>query len=180
MLELHFPIAFRPAKGDGQFGTTLREKRMGVMIHFDGSVSDAGGISWFADPRCGVSYQDLVTDAGEVVEIAPYDARAYHAGKCRPSDRRLPYGDANSALFGIAALTDDRYQVTALQMLAIAWRTRWYFEQEGWDPRETWRIVGHDTEAWPRGRKCDPTGPNKRNAILAIEDVRSLVPLIQA
>lgn len=180
MASLALPSRVEQNAGDGQYSSTLREKRLGVMIHFDGSVSDAGARSWFADPRCAVSYQDLVLDDGTVVQIAPTSARAWHAGACRSSDpERLPYRDANSAFYGIAAATDDRYQVTALQMLAIAYRTRWYFAAEGWDPRETWRIVGHDTEAWPRGRKFDPTGPDPRNPILAIEDIRRLVPLVR-
>lgn len=165
--------------GDGQFGRVLREPRMGVMVHYDGSSSDTGGLAWFNDPACEVSYQVGVTDEGRWAQIAPDSARAWHAGVCRSSDPRLPYTDANSAFYGIAALTNDRYQVTVAQMLTMAFKIRGWFSAHGWDPEETWRIVGHDTEAWPRGRKIDPTGPDKRNPILALEDLRFLVPRIR-
>lgn len=165
--------------GDGQYGTLLREPRMGVMVHYDGSTNDDAGLAWFSDPACAVSYQVEVTDEGRWAQIAPDSARAWHAGACRSSDPRLPYKDANSAFYGISALTDDKYQVTTAQLLTMAWKIRMYFRVHRWDPSETWRIVGHDTEAWPRGRKADPTGPNPKNPILAIEDVRWLVPRIR-
>lgn len=172
--------------GDGQFGADLRESRIGAMVHYDGSTSDHGGLAWFNDPRCEVSYQVVVLDDGRWAQIAPDSARAWHAGVCRTSDpKRLPYRDANSAFLGIAALTDDRHQVTVAQMLTIAWKIRSWFALHGWKPEETWRIVGHDAEAvYPaghgkagqRGRKIDPTGPDPKNPILAMEDIRYLVP----
>lgn len=167
------------AAGHGRYGRVLRGPRMGVMLHYDGSTSDAGGLAWFADPTCQVSYQIVVADDGRWAQIAPDEARAWHAGVCRTSDaKRLPYVDANSAFYGIAALTNEANQVTAAQMLTIAWLTWRYFVRHGWALSETWRIVGHDTEAWPRGRKTDPTGPLPRNPVLALSDVRYLVPRI--
>ena len=38
-----------------QYGT-LREERIGIMLHYDGSGSDRGAVQWFADERCKVSY----------------------------------------------------------------------------------------------------------------------------
>jgi N-acetyl-anhydromuramyl-L-alanine amidase AmpD len=172
--------------GDGMFNPDLREPRIGVMVHYDGSSSDHGGLAWFADPKCEVSYQVGALDDGRWAQIAPDSARAWHAGACRTSDpKRLSYRDANSAFYAIAALTDETHQVTVAQMLTIAWKIRTWFRAEGWKPEETWRIVGHDTEAvfergharaGQRGRKIDPTGPNPKNPILAIEDIRYLVP----
>lgn len=162
---------------NGQYNE-LREPRVGVMIHYDGSGTDRAALQWFSDPRCKVSYHYLVFDDGTWAAIAPFDTRAWHAGVCRSSDPdRLPYGDANSALVGIAAATNDPVQVTAPQMVTVAWLTWLAFNQLGWDVRETWRIVGHDTEAWPRRRKIDPTGSEPRNPVLAVQDVRTLVPL---
>ena len=60
---------------NGQYGT-LREDRIGVMLHFDGSGSDRGSVQWFKDPRCRVSYNLLVLDDGSYVRIAPDSARA--------------------------------------------------------------------------------------------------------
>jgi N-acetyl-anhydromuramyl-L-alanine amidase AmpD len=179
-MKISLPYIVKKAPGDGQFGTTLKEKRMGVMLHYDGSTSDAGGLGWFADPGCTVSYQDGVDDAGVVHEIAPASARAWHAGVCRSSDpRRLPYVDANSAFYGVAILTNEKTGATILQTLVVAARVRHYFAKEGWPVTETWRIVGHDTEAWPRGRKIDPTGPAPANPILSVADIRRLLPLVE-
>lgn len=154
----------------------VREPRIGVMLHYDASASDAGAVAWFADPRCRVSYQFLVLDDGSYVRIAPDDARAWHAGVCRPSDpARLQYRDANSAFYGIAAATNDKIDVTPLQTATIAWLTRRYFEHEGWPVTDLWRVVGHRSEAWERGRKSDPEGGDLKNPILAVDDVRQLI-----
>lgn len=169
-----------------RYGAVLRERRHGVMLHYDGSGTDAGAVAWFSDPRCNVSYNRLVLDDGSYVIIAPDNTRAWHAGHCRSSNpARLPYQDANSAFYGIAVATDDVHGVTALQKLAVAWLTRRWFHREGWDPTETWRIVGHSSEAvygpdhpkaGQRGRKTDPEGADPRHPILSVADIRTLVP----
>lgn len=152
-----------------------REPRIGVMLHFDASSSDAGAVGWFSDPTCKVSYQYLVLDDGAFVRIAPDAARAYHAGVCRPSEPRLAYQDANSAFYGIAVATNEKVDVTPLQLLTTAWLARRYFELEGWPMVDAWRLVGHRTEAWPRGRKSDPEGLDLKNPILAVAGVRQLL-----
>lgn len=162
-----------------QYHEQLREPRIGVMLHFDGSGTDRGAVDWFGDPKCKVSYQYLVLDDGNFVRIAPDSARAWHAGVCRPSSPRLQYHDANSAFFGIAIASNDVVEATALQMLTTAMLVRQYFDAQRWALDELWRIVGHDTEAWPRGRKTDPTGPRQQNPILSVASIRSLVPLIE-
>lgn len=154
----------------------LREPRLGVMLHFDGSVSDRGGVEWFEHPDCGVSYHQLVLDDGSYVEIAPPHARAWHAGVCRTSDpERLPYRDANSAFYAIAAATNGTTDVTPLQLMTIAWLARRAFEREGWPVTEGWRIVGHSSEAWPRGRRTDPEGPSRTNPVYSPDQVRQLL-----
>lgn len=159
---------------NGQWGA-LREPRIGVMLHYDASSSDAGAVEWFADAACKVSYQLLVLDDGSYVRVAPDDRRAYHAGVCKPSDPQLAYGDANSAFYGLAVATDDKRDVTPLQTLTTAWLVRRYFEREGWPVTDAWRVVGHRTEAWPRGRKSDPEGADLKNPILAVSDIRQLL-----
>ena len=188
MLRMHWTPSFVRTIANGRYGTTLREPRVGIMLHFDGSGTDEAAMAWFADPACYVSYHVLALDNGSLVRIAPDDARAWHAGYCRTSDpERLPYQDANSAFYGIAAATNGSTDVTTLQTLAIAQQCRSWFQAEGWDPTETWRIVGHRTEAvfgpnhpkaGQRGRRSDPEGADLNNPILAIADVRSLVPLL--
>lgn len=164
---------------NGQYNPTLRESRLGVMLHFDASSNDRSAVDWFAHPDCKVSYQWLVLDDGSCVRIAPDTARAWHAGVCRPSSPRLQYQDGNSAFYGIAIASNEKVQATARQLLTVAFLTRGYFERHGWPLDELWRIVGHDSEAWPRGRKTDPTGPLKLNPILSVDSVRSLVPLFR-
>jgi len=164
---------------NGQYGATLRDERLGVMVHFDGSVTDAGAMGWFAHPECKVSYQFLVLDDGSYVRVAPDAARAWHAGRCRPSSEQLGYTDANSAFYGVAAATNGRVDVTPLQALTVAWITRLYFKKHDWPVTDLWRIVGHESEAWPRGRKSDPSGGLGLNPILAVNDVRQLMPRIQ-
>ena len=118
-----------------QYGT-LREDRQGICLHYDGSGSDRGSVQWFADERCKVSYNLLVLDDGSYVRIAPDTARAWHAGRCRPSDpSRLHYGDANSAFYGIAIASSGKHDVTPLQMLTIALLCRLYYGtcQRQWD-----------------------------------------------
>lgn len=158
----------------------LRENRVGICLHYDASGSDAGAVAWFGDPRCRVSYQLLVLDNGSFVRIAPDDKRAWHAGRCKTSDpERLKYKDANSALYGIAIASSGKHGVEPLQLLTTAFLVRRYFELRGWDITETWRIVGHNTEATPRGRKTDPEGADPKNPILSVDHIRQLVPHVE-
>lgn len=146
------------------------------MLHYDGSSSDAGGLSWFDHPDCRVSYNYVVGDQGEITQLVPLDGRAWHAGRCRPSAHAPEYTDANSAWVGVAALTNDRTDVTIAQTLSIAWICRWLFAQFGWWVHEVdQRITSHAAEAWQRGRKTDPEGSDPRNPILSTNDVRELV-----
>ncbi len=160
--------------------SALRDERIGVMLHYDASGSDAGAVAWFGDERCHVSYQQLVLDDGTFVRIAPDDKRAWHAGRCKTSDPdRLKYKDANSALYGIAIASSGKHGVEPLQLLTTAFLTRRYFELNGWLPGDTWRIVGHNTEATPRGRKTDPEGSDPKNPILSVDHIRQLVGRIE-
>lgn len=161
---------------NGKWGA-LRETRQGVCVHYDASSSDAGSVSWFENPACNVSYQLLVLDDGSYVRIAPDNKRAWHAGRCKPSDK-FSYTDANSALYGIAAATNNKVDVTPVQMLTIAWLVRKWFATEGWPVTDLWRITGHEDECDPPGRKKDPSGGLGDNPIFTAEDIRQLVPLI--
>ncbi len=157
----------------GNWDPVLREPRLGVMLHYDGSASDAGALAWLTqDPRCRVSYNWLVRDQGLVVPIAPDGARAWHAGRCRSSDpERLPYRDANSAFWGVAIAARPGDRATEAQLAAVIRLCREILKTQGWQG-ETWRIVGHDTECWPRGRKIDPTGPDPSHPVLSVALVR--------
>lgn len=166
---------------NAQYNNTLREPRMGVILHYDGSGSDAGSLAWFSDPACRVSYNLIVLDDGSYASIAPTDARAWHAGVCRSSDpARLPYRDANSAFYGIALATNGHVDVTPPQLLTAAWLTARLFAKHGWSrTSELYRVTTHSAEAWRRGRKTDPEGGNRRNPIMSADDVRHLLPMFQ-
>lgn len=154
----------------------LMETRCGILLHYDQSGSDAGALDWLTkDPACRVSYNVLILDDGSAHVIAPLDRRAWHAGVCRSSDTvRLPYRDANSALYGVAIAARDGEVATAAQFAGVVEACRHLAKREGWDLRyEPWRIVGHDTEAWPRGRKTDPTGSNRTRPVLSVAAVRA-------
>lgn len=158
------------------WGDVLREPRMGVVLHYDASASDAGAVAWLRSDACRVSYNWIILDNGAQVTIAPMDARAYHAGVCRSSDPRLPYHDANSAFYGVAIAATDGDLATPLQKQAVVNLCVGLFRRHGWDRQsEGWRIVGHDTEAWPRGRKHDPTGSNPLRPVMSVQEIRNLV-----
>jgi N-acetyl-anhydromuramyl-L-alanine amidase AmpD len=152
----------------------LREPRIGVMLHYDGSTTDPGAMSWLEHPDCKVSYNYLVLDNGDVVVVAPKDKRAWHAGNCTSSDARLPYRDANSAFYGVAAATGSA-PVTEAQLKSIVDICRYLFRENKWPEAESWRISSHRNEAWQRGRKIDPEGPRPESPILSLEQVRSAI-----
>ena len=140
------------------FNAALREPRIGCMVHY--SAGDFNStVQWCCDPASRVSYHVVIAGDGAAVQLVPWDARAWHAGKCSPSRESRSYEDANSAFYGIALSggpefgppTDAQEQT----LNSILWDR---FQEHGWPVAEWWRVVGHDTEAAPRGRKADPTG----------------------
>lgn len=143
------------------------------MLHYDASASDPGAVAWLTrDPRAQVSYQALVLDDGSVVQVAPWDVRAWHAGICRPSAHPLAYHDANSAFYGIAAAARDGDAITEPQYGTILRLVLERFAAHHWPLDHTWRLVGHDAEAWPRGRKHDPTGSDPAHPVLSVARLR--------
>lgn len=141
-----------------KWGAKLFEPRKGICLHYDASQNDKGAVAWFRDPRCEVSYQFLVTDDGEAHRIAPDDARAYHAGVCKPSAYAPKYEDANSAFYGVAIAATDGDVATLEQIRTVTRLCVQYFLKHGWGSQDVSRIVSHKSEAWPRGRKHDPEG----------------------
>lgn len=161
----------------GAWHETLREKRIGIMLHYDASGSDKGAVSWLLnDPRCRVSYNWLITDEGAQYTVAPVDARAWHAGVCRPSNPDLPYVDANSAFYGISIAATDGETATEIQREAVVRLCVPLFKRHRWSRvNSLYRIVGHNTECWPRNRKHDPVGSNPNKPVLSVQDVRDAV-----
>lgn len=147
--------------------------RQGILLHYDASSSDKGALAWLEDDaRARVSYHYLVLDSGEVLQIAPPAARAWHAGECRPSRREFTYSDGNNAFYGVAIAATDGERATPAQVEAVAKLCHFLFWLEGWSEADLWRITGHDAEAWPRGRKSDPTGSNPAAPVLSVKEVQ--------
>lgn len=150
----------------------LKEPRRGVMLHYTAG-SFAGSVAWCHDPASQVSYQAIVSQKGGLAVIAPWDKRAWHAGKCVTSDpARLPYLDANSAFEGIALAASAGDVVTPDAFADIVDLVKSRFLVHGWPLTETWRLVGHNSEATPRGRKSDPEGPDPAHPVLSVAAVR--------
>lgn len=154
------------------------------MLHYDASSSDVSSVIWFTDPACKVSYNWLVMDTGNVIPIAPDDARAWHAGCCKTDDPRLPYKDANSAFYGIALAATAGDTATREAKRSLAALCLHCFAIEGWDVTEVWRIVSHRSQAvycpghakaGQRGRKNDPEGPDPARPVLSTNEIRGMV-----
>ena len=152
-----------------------REERVGIMLHYDASTSDPGAIAWLTkDERCKVSYTDLFMDDGRVIQIAPENARAWHAGNCRPSGL-IWYKDANSAFYGLSIAAGAKDMATYKQIESLIKRCVELFKKHKWTAADvSKRITDHEAEAWPRGRKCDVYGDKKvrTKPVLDIELVR--------
>jgi N-acetyl-anhydromuramyl-L-alanine amidase AmpD len=157
------------------WNATLKESRLGVMLHYDGSVSDTGSIAWLAGPDIKVSYNWIVTDTGNIIGIAPADARAWHAGVCRSPDARLVYRDANSAFYGvsIAATSGDTATVETKRSVVALCRT--LFLRHEWPYGEAWRIVSHRAHAYPLGRKNDPEGADLAHPVMSTNEIRGML-----
>ena len=157
------------ARTSGPWGD-LAEPRVGVMLHYTAGT-DYSGVQWLLfDPACKVSYNWLVLDDGTVVNVAPNNKRAYHAGACRPSANVPPYTGANSAWYGVAIAAEAGDTATAQQVDVVVQVCAGLFRKHGWPASEVpRRITDHAAEAWPRGRKVD-TG-----AVLPVAVIRRKV-----
>lgn len=164
---------------------TLATPRFGVMIHYDESMSDTGGLGWFSDPKCEVSYNRYYWDNGDVHSIADDDWAAWHAGACR-------HTNANSAFYGLSAATNSKNIATKKCVEKMIEETARIFKMHKWGAEAVMeRIQGHDQQAiftkgntpkypnlWNRlGRKSDPTGPNPKVPVIDMTNFRILVAL---
>lgn len=148
--------------------------RQGILLHYDASSSDKGAVAWLEDDeRAEVSYHYLILDDGRILQIAPPGTRAWHAGKCKPSSPKFTYSDGNNAFYGVSVAARNGETVTMLQLESVVQVCHYLFWLEGWNEADTWRITGHDSEAFPRGRKIDPTGGDPNNPVLSVQHVRT-------
>lgn len=176
----------------------LSQPREGVMIHFDDSADDRSAVQWFRDPECGVSYNRLYLDNGDVVEVVKPELRAYHAGVskldslCRTTLvlQGITFGSGNSAFYGLSAATNATVPATQKQFEAMCEDVLRIFRFHGWSADSVdHRIVGHEQYAvynprdnpgqrhlWGQlGRKIDPTGYHADHPIVSLAGMRSVV-----
>lgn len=157
---------------------TLREPRQGVMLHYDESSNDAGGLAWFFDPTCKVSYDFWISRKGTIYRLVPSGRRAWHAGECEPAEG-YHYSDANSAFVGVAIAARHDERVTDAQMQSVVDLCVSLGFNNGWPMHDPHWITGHNAQAWPRGRKTDPEGAypaeKAKNPVLSVAEVRKAV-----
>lgn len=153
------------------------EKRVGIMLHYDGSRTDAGAQNWFDDPAFKLSYNRAYTDGGRRIRLTPSIMnRAYHAGACR-TDARVK--GANGAFYGLCITAGAGDQATAPQFENICRDTadiaRYHQQRgdKGWELSNiAYWLTGHELWAIPKGRKIDPTGPNPSRPVLSLAAAR--------
>ena len=158
-----------------------RRKPSGSCLHYDGSVSDKGGLAWLMNPEFKLGYDFYIWDDGTIFELNPNwrTHRMPHCGRSRQSHPILNYPEdmGNAALIGIALAAGGKAndKATPAQRQSVIELVAWIASEMGWDlVKEPQRTTSHKFEAWPRGRKVDVEG-NSRNMVLDTRDVRQAV-----
>jgi N-acetylmuramoyl-L-alanine amidase len=120
-----------------------------IVIHYTGSNSLQGALSWLCDPKAKVSAHLLIAKTGQIWQLVPFNRRAWHAGR----SEYLGRPDVNSFSIGIenVGLGDEWPEAQIQANIDVINAIR-----EVYDIVD---IVGHDEICIPTGRKTDP-GPN--------------------
>jgi len=121
-----------------------------IVIHYTGTNSDGSALNWLTQKGSGVSAHLLISKAGQVWQLAPFNRRAWHAGKSYYSGKGFTTSDVNSHSIGIelTGIGDSfpNAQINALVNIVDALRAIYRIID----------VVGHDFVAVPAGRKVDP------------------------
>ena len=124
-----------------------------IVIHYTGTNSDESALNWLTQKGSGVSAHLLISKAGQVWQLAPFNRRAWHAGRSyysHYSGKDFTTTDVNSHSIGIELTgTGDHFpnaQINALVDIVTALKMAYPIID----------IVGHDFVAVPAGRKVDP------------------------
>ncbi len=119
-----------------------------VVIHYTGD-NGTGGLQWLCDPTSQVSAHLWISKSGVVWQLAPFNAKCWHAGQSEWDGRP----NCNSFSVGIELQgTGDNFpeaQIEALVGVLVALHQSYPIQG----------IAGHDEVALPEGRKPDP-GPH--------------------
>ncbi len=119
-----------------------------VVIHYTGSNSLQGALSWLCNPAAKVSAHLVIAKTGQVWQLVPFNRAAWHAGRSEYEGR----SGVNSFSIGIenVGLGDEwpeaqiQANIDVINAICGAY--------------DIVDIVGHDEVAVPAGRKVDP-GP---------------------
>lgn len=65
-----------------------------ILIHYTAGSTTAGAVSWLCNPQAGVSAHLVIGRDGEVVQLVPFNRRAWHAGASEYQGRRRCNGFA--------------------------------------------------------------------------------------
>ena len=126
-----------------------------IVIHCAGTNSDGSALNWLTQKSSKVSAHLLISKAGQVWQLAPFNRRTWHAGKSYYSGKgtgtqNFTTSDVNSHSIGIELIgTGDNYpnaQINALVDIVTALKAAYPIID----------VVGHDFVAVPAGRKVDP------------------------
>jgi N-acetylmuramoyl-L-alanine amidase len=127
------------------YGRTIKPRI--IVIHYTGSNSLEGALSWLASPKSGVSAHLVIAKNGTVYQMVPFDVAAWHAGSSSYEGK----SHVNAFSIGIECVgigdAWPKAQVDAIHDVVAA-------IGEAYDIED---IVGHSDVA--PGRKVDP-GPN--------------------
>jgi N-acetylmuramoyl-L-alanine amidase len=122
-----------------------------LILHYTGMPSCEAAIQCLASPASGVSCHYVIDEEGEIVQMAPEAARAWHAGVSHWQGA----GDINSCSIGIEIQNpghDGGYpDFPNAQMAAVEALCLDLIDRHGIEPR---RVLAHSDVA-PR-RKIDP------------------------
>jgi N-acetylmuramoyl-L-alanine amidase len=119
-----------------------------VVIHYTGSNSLQGALSWLCSPSAKVSAHLVIAKSGLVWQLLPFNVAGWHAGRSSYGSR----ANVNGYSIGIenVGLGDDwpdaqiEANIGVIKALCAAY--------------DIVNLVGHDEVAVPEGRKVDP-GP---------------------
>lgn len=139
--------------------STRRCAVQAVCVHWTGG--DYGSaLSWITSVQSQVSYHALISPAGHVATVVPWDRSAWAVGVSQqPADARFTFETSgNSATENIALAGAPPVKPTSAAIGALVTLITARFRAHAWTAAETWRIVSHASLAMPRGRKHDPEG----------------------
>jgi N-acetylmuramoyl-L-alanine amidase len=117
-----------------------------IVIHYTGDNSFEGAVDWLCKPSAKVSAHLVISKAGEVWQLVPFDLKAWHAG-VSSFDGQANVNDFSIGIENVG--TGDSWpaaQVEANRLVIEALVSAYDIEA----------VVGHDDVATPAGRKVDP------------------------